>query len=129
MEGGVLQQTGTPREIYETPANEFVATFVGDSNKAGGRFVRPEALRLTARPAPSRVGFGPSDRDAAAAVSAVVEKVLYAGSSTTYTVRLADVPSAFPYAFECGQSVDVLMLNNAASRPFSVGDAVWVQAV
>lgn len=30
MNDGVLQQFGTPREIYENPANSWVATFVGE---------------------------------------------------------------------------------------------------
>ncbi|MET4002793.1 multiple sugar transport system ATP-binding protein [Arthrobacter sp. UYCu511] len=29
MNGGVIQQLGTPRDIYETPANVFVARFIG----------------------------------------------------------------------------------------------------
>lgn len=29
---GAIQQIGTPREIYETPANLFVASFIGESN-------------------------------------------------------------------------------------------------
>jgi ABC-type sugar transport system ATPase subunit len=29
LRGGVLQQIGAPREIYEDPANEFVAGFLG----------------------------------------------------------------------------------------------------
>jgi len=29
MNNGVLQQIATPHEIYERPANRFVATFVG----------------------------------------------------------------------------------------------------
>ena len=29
MHGGVVQQVGTPREIYERPANRFVAGFIG----------------------------------------------------------------------------------------------------
>jgi sulfate transport system ATP-binding protein len=30
--GGVLEQVGTPREVYEQPANEFVARFIGAMN-------------------------------------------------------------------------------------------------
>jgi sulfate transport system ATP-binding protein len=30
--GGVLEQVGTPREVYEQPANEFVARFIGALN-------------------------------------------------------------------------------------------------
>lgn len=29
MKDGVLQQVGTPREMYDSPANEFVAGFIG----------------------------------------------------------------------------------------------------
>ncbi|MDQ2785231.1 MAG: ABC transporter ATP-binding protein [Chloroflexota bacterium] len=36
MNGGVLQQYGTPREMYERPANLFVADFMGSVNKVPG---------------------------------------------------------------------------------------------
>ncbi|MFI3246460.1 MAG: spermidine/putrescine ABC transporter ATP-binding protein PotA [Ferrimonas sp.] len=32
MDGGEVQQQGSPREIYESPANLFVAQFIGESN-------------------------------------------------------------------------------------------------
>ncbi len=32
MNGGVIQQIGTPKEIYKRPSNKFVATFIGQSN-------------------------------------------------------------------------------------------------
>ena len=32
INGGVLQQFGTPQEIYRNPANLFVATFIGSPN-------------------------------------------------------------------------------------------------
>jgi len=32
LNDGRLEQVGTPREIYESPANEFVAGFVGSAN-------------------------------------------------------------------------------------------------
>ncbi|QGG48484.1 ABC transporter ATP-binding protein [Heliorestis convoluta] len=37
MRHGVIQQLGTPREIYQYPSNRFVATFVGQSNLMKGR--------------------------------------------------------------------------------------------
>jgi len=36
MNQGVCQQIGTPAEIYQTPANRFVAKFVGNSNLIDG---------------------------------------------------------------------------------------------
>lgn len=32
MENGFVQQIGTPQEIYNRPANRFVATFIGETN-------------------------------------------------------------------------------------------------
>ncbi|MFM1651074.1 ABC transporter ATP-binding protein [Brevibacillus sp. B_LB10_24] len=32
MNGGIIQQIGTPKEIYERPANVFVSKFIGTSN-------------------------------------------------------------------------------------------------
>ncbi len=37
MSHGVLQQVGTPQEIYNHPANGFVASFVGENNVFAGR--------------------------------------------------------------------------------------------
>jgi ABC-type Fe3+/spermidine/putrescine transport system ATPase subunit len=36
MDHGVLQQLGTPTEIYQRPRNRFVASFVGESNLVEG---------------------------------------------------------------------------------------------
>lgn len=36
LEGGVTQQIGTPQDIYDFPANEFVSNFVGHSNLLTG---------------------------------------------------------------------------------------------
>ena len=37
LDGGVLQQVGTPRDLYDLPANRFVAEFVGNTNVLLGR--------------------------------------------------------------------------------------------
>jgi iron(III) transport system ATP-binding protein len=40
MNSGRIEQEGAPRQIYEQPASEFVAAFVGQSNLFGGRVLR-----------------------------------------------------------------------------------------
>ncbi len=37
MDGGVIQHIGTPKDIYQRPANLFVSTFIGRSNILKGR--------------------------------------------------------------------------------------------
>src|SRR3954463_10725422 len=38
---GRIEQAAPPRELYDTPANEFVMTFVGAVNRVGDTFFRP----------------------------------------------------------------------------------------
>ena len=46
MDEGTIMQVGTPREIYEEPANMFVARFVGDINVLSGHVVSTEKDNL-----------------------------------------------------------------------------------
>lgn len=39
MNKGVIQQIGTPMDIYNEPKNRFVATFIGESNIIRGKYV------------------------------------------------------------------------------------------
>jgi sulfate/thiosulfate transport system ATP-binding protein len=49
MNDGKIEQTGTANELYETPANEFVMSFVGEVNRIGDHLVRPHDLELLAQ--------------------------------------------------------------------------------
>ncbi len=51
MNKGVLEQIGTPEDIYLRPKTRFVAGFLGSVNWRGDYGVRPEAVRIaSARP-------------------------------------------------------------------------------
>lgn len=39
MNGGIIQHVGTPKNIYQRPANLFVATFIGRTNVLDGKLV------------------------------------------------------------------------------------------
>jgi sulfate/thiosulfate transport system ATP-binding protein len=47
---GRIEQVGTPRDLYERPANAFVMSFVGPVNRVGDAFIRPHELELCAEP-------------------------------------------------------------------------------
>jgi sulfate transport system ATP-binding protein len=47
---GRVEQVGTPRELYDVPANEFVMSFVGPVNRIGDAFVRPRDITLSLEP-------------------------------------------------------------------------------
>jgi len=48
---GRLEQVGSPRELYDEPASEFVMTFVGDAQPLGDSLVRPHDIELLHEPA------------------------------------------------------------------------------
>ncbi|MDR3499431.1 MAG: ABC transporter ATP-binding protein [Parvibaculum sp.] len=84
---GRIVQIGTPAQVYEEPADEFVAGFVGTSNilrRDGRRFaLRPEKVRMmradeTSTEAGLHVEGG------------TITEVIYVGQFTRYVVRLAD---------------------------------------
>jgi sulfate/thiosulfate transport system ATP-binding protein len=66
LSGGRVEQVGSPRELYERPANEFVMSFVGPVNRLGDAFVRPHDVELL---------LAPDDRSA----EAMVERVVHLG--------------------------------------------------
>jgi putative spermidine/putrescine transport system ATP-binding protein len=78
---GRIEQIGAPAEVYEHPASEFIAGFVGTSNvlERGGR-------RFTIRPEKVRIVDG--DRDGLHTEPGVVRDVAYAGMVTRYLVDL-----------------------------------------
>ena len=50
LNAGRVEQVGSPRELYEQPANEFVMSFVGPVNRVGDTFVRPHDLEVRLEP-------------------------------------------------------------------------------
>jgi sulfate transport system ATP-binding protein len=48
LRDGKIEQEGSPREIYEAPANEFVMGFLGPVTSLGDRLVRPHDIEVFA---------------------------------------------------------------------------------
>jgi putative spermidine/putrescine transport system ATP-binding protein len=77
---GRIEQVGPPREVYERPASEFVANFVGTSNVLpDGGTVRPERVRIAS------AGLDAAENSA----SATVVDVQYLGSGVRVYTRTA----------------------------------------
>jgi putative spermidine/putrescine transport system ATP-binding protein len=80
---GRIEQVGTPADVYEHPANEFVAGFVGVSNvveRDGRRFtIRPEKVRLLDDAQPA---------EGLHVEAGTVRDVAYVGMVTRYLVEL-----------------------------------------
>lgn len=109
MNKGMIEQYGTPEEIYENPKTEFVATFLGYSNLIRGtvegqegdtltassnfgqiRLPKQEGLsrgsRILASVRPERMTLSKTEKEGNSVGCQVMERV-YVGNSIQYTVN------------------------------------------
>jgi spermidine/putrescine transport system ATP-binding protein len=137
MSHGVVEQVGTPREVYDEPTTEFVADFLGISNiiaadaepaPGGGARLRVGEFTLVAKAGetgsrgavkcvvrPERVRLEPYDSGGENRVPAIVEQLVYLGSATRVVVHLAT-----------GQTLQSLIQSDAGPLPYEQGTAVQV---
>ncbi|ALJ21085.1 sulfate/molybdate ABC transporter ATP-binding protein [Microbacterium sp. No. 7] len=47
---GRIEQVGSPDDVYDHPANEFVMSFLGDVTTLGGELVRPHDIAISTTP-------------------------------------------------------------------------------
>ena len=55
MAGGEVQQVGSPDDLYERPASEFVMSFLGPTTRVGGALVRPHDVDVLPDPQPGTI--------------------------------------------------------------------------
>jgi sulfate transport system ATP-binding protein len=66
MDNARIEQVGTPRDLYDHPANQFVMSFVGPVTNVDGSLVRPHDLDILTDPTGS-------------SVEAMIDRVVYLG--------------------------------------------------
>jgi sulfate transport system ATP-binding protein len=103
MNEGRIEQVGSPVELYERPANDFVMGFLGPVARLGETLVRPHDLQVTADP---REG----------AREALVARVVHLGFEVRAELLL-----------EGGETVRAqLTREEAVGLDLTRGDIVWV---
>lgn len=136
MHEGRLLQVGTPEDIYERPANRFVADFIGQTNlldatvenddlivlSNGQRLMAPNPLPAGTKVAmslrPEAIDIGPRGsvpaEHTATSLEGVVENLTYLGHAIDYTIKI--------------DWIDLEVRSDAASadRRFAPGDEVSV---
>ena len=104
LKDGRIEQEGSPRELYEAPANPFVMGFLGPVSKVGGHLVRPHDLTL-------------ADEPIDGADEAMVGRVLHLG----FEVRVELV-------LRTGEEVTAQITRaEADALELTTGDIVWVR--
>jgi spermidine/putrescine transport system ATP-binding protein len=133
MNAGRIVQIGTPREVYEEPADTYVADFLGAANLMEIQVVAEGALRLGdfaltsqrcevtvpgaahAVIRPERVRIEEHGSAGQNRVPAMVERVVFLGSATEVLLRLAP-----------GVPLQALMQNDGQRPELTQGTAVHV---
>ncbi len=103
---GRVEQIGTPHDLYERPANEFVLTFVGEATEFRGELVRPHDVVLSTLPEHG-------------AEEALVERVAHLGFEVRVQLVLGD-----------GQRFDAQITHDEAERlELAPGQIVYARLV
>jgi sulfate transport system ATP-binding protein len=55
MANGKVEQEGSPDELYDKPANDFVMSFLGPATRLDGELVRPHDVELLADAQPGAI--------------------------------------------------------------------------
>ena len=118
MNQGLIEQVGPPHEVYNHPANEFVARFMGGHNVIGA----PERLVAVRN---DHMQIAPATTSDSTGLPAHVTDVEYQGTYVLLGLRLT---GAAPER----AGVSVLLSEKAfVARPYAVGDSVrlsWEEA-
>jgi ABC-type Fe3+/spermidine/putrescine transport system ATPase subunit len=130
MRGGVIEQTGAPREIYDRPRTEFVAGFLGASNFIDGSIVAKEGavsiVETAAGRVPASVGAAGVGEKVRIAIRPERLRLDHAGTDGL-PARVRDIvyrgPVTHVYMDSAAGSL-LSFLQNAPAHDWSAGDEV-----
>ena len=111
MSAGVIEQVGTPREIYDSPSSPFVADFIGETN-----FIERDGTMIAVRP--ERVQLRPEGAGGGDGIAGEVVTTMVIGPAVQCLVRGDD-----------GQEVLVRQQRNGGDSPLEAvqaGQRVYV---
>ena len=104
INAGRIEQTGTPDDLYERPANPFVMGFVGPVSRLGESWVRPHDIEVL-------------EDEADGAVQAIIERVARVGFEVRIEAALGD-----------GTPVPILVTRQQADElELQAGQIVWLR--
>lgn len=130
MNHGVIQQIGTPQDVYNEPKNRFVANFIGESNIVPGTMIEDYLVRFNDHDYPCvDAGFGkntpvdvvlrPEDIDLVppeqSQVHGQVQSILFMGVHYAIRVRCGEweFVAQSTDAVSVGETVGVIILPDA----------------
>ena len=128
MRDGVAQQVGSPMEVYENPANVYVAAFVGYRNAVEGQHlgnarIRVGGLELRSELAASAAAQGPVVVMTRPEDTVIVDTPTSAENQIPLTVRVCEYQGR-AFAVE-GQTREGATIHAQSSRPLQPGEPAY----
>jgi sulfate/thiosulfate transport system ATP-binding protein len=94
MNAGRIEQVGSPEDVYDRPASEFVMTFLGAVARLNGHLVRPHDIRV-GRDADMALAAYEGTAESAGVTRATVERVVRLGFEVRVEMRNAATGDLF----------------------------------
>lgn len=118
LNNGRIEQVGSPHDVYDRPANEFVMSFLGAVSSLNGVLVRPHDIRVGRNPEMA-IAAADGTADSAGVVRATVDRIVYLG----FEVRVE-----FTSATTGGPFTAQITRGDAEALRLAEGDSVYVRA-
>jgi len=115
---GRIEQVGTPAEVYDSPANSFVMSFLGNVSSLNGILVRPHDIRVGRTPEMA-IAAGDGTAESTGVIRATIERVVYLGFEVR--VELISATTGAPFVAQ-------ITRGDAEALGLKDGDTVYVRA-
>ena len=115
---GRIEQVGTPTEVYDSPANAFVMSFLGTVSTLNGILVRPHDIRVGRTP---EMAFAAGDgtAESTGVIRATIDRIAYLGFEVR--VELTSATTGAPFIAQ-------ITRGDAEALALKDGDTVYVRA-
>ena len=117
LNDGRIEQVGSPSEVYDTPANPFVMSFLGAVSSLNGTLVRPHDIRVGRRP--DMAIAADEGAPATGVVRATIDRVVVLGFEVR--VELTNAATGGPFIAQ-------ITRGDAEALGLNQGDTVYVRA-
>ncbi|MEV0550100.1 sulfate/molybdate ABC transporter ATP-binding protein [Nocardia salmonicida] len=118
MNKGRIEQVGSPEEVYDRPANEFVMSFLGAVARLNGHLVRPHDIRVGRDPSMA-LAEHEGTAESAGVTRATVERIVRLGFEVRLELRNAATGDQFAAQVTRG---------DAAALRLAEGETVYARA-
>ena len=115
---GRIEQIGTPTEVYDSPANPFVMSFLGTVSSLNGILVRPHDIRVGRTPEMA-IAAGDGTAESTGVTRATIDRVVYLGFEVR--VELTSATTGTPFIAQ-------ITRGDAEALALRDGDKVYVRA-